>query len=177
MAFSADGRYAIAWADATKIKTTPPKTQGFQDITVLDLVNGTSTILAVGYRPVLVGFAANAPRAYAVTQDGVAIVDVPNATLTKNVLISDTPTEDPGTRDVFVTKDGNNAYIRRDNSNVPESSRYLSQERNARAIDSVVIRDEYPHRAAHFSVSNTNEQSNSGESASNLITVQAPICH
>ncbi len=118
MAFSADGRYAIVWADARKVKTPPPKTQGFQDLTVLDLMTGSSTILAVGYRPVLVGFAANAPRAYAVTQDGVAIVDVPNATLTKNVLISDTPTEDPGTRDVFVTKDGNNAYIRRDNSNV-----------------------------------------------------------
>ncbi|HEY8076920.1 MAG TPA: hypothetical protein VIF62_22490, partial [Labilithrix sp.] len=67
LAFSADGHFAIAWADARKV-TTPPKTEGFQDLTVIDLASGVSTILAVGYRPVAVGFASGAPRAYAVTQ-------------------------------------------------------------------------------------------------------------
>ena len=50
---------------------------------------------------------AETPRAYAVTQDGVAIIDLSGLpTVKKNVAISDTPNEDPGTRDVFVTKDG-----------------------------------------------------------------------
>lgn len=117
MVFSADGRFAIAWADARKVPDAP-RTEGFQDLTIIDLVQNTSTILAVGYRPVAVGFAAGALRAYAVTQDGVAIIDLASTpALTKNVAISNAPTEDPGTRDVFVTKDGQRAFVRRDGSN------------------------------------------------------------
>ncbi len=116
LAFSADGRFAIAWADAKKVPNAP-RTEGFQDLTVMDLQSKTSTILAVGYRPVAVGFAAGTPRAYAVTQDGVSIVDLSaTPTLVKNVAISDNPNEDPGTRDVFVTKDGAYAFVRRDGS-------------------------------------------------------------
>ncbi len=117
LVFSKDGRFAIAWADARKVPAAP-KTQGFQDLTVIDLQNNTSTILAVGYRPVAVGFAEGTLRAHAVTQDGVAILDLAQgAKVIKNVAISNTPTEDPGTRDVFVTKDGQRAFIRRDGSN------------------------------------------------------------
>jgi hypothetical protein len=117
LTFSKDGRFAIAWADARKLPNVP-KTQGFQDLTVIDLAAGTSTILAVGYRPVAVGFAEGEARAFAVTQDGVAIVDLSNAPkVTKNVAISNNPNEDPGTRDVFVTKDGKQAFVRRDGSN------------------------------------------------------------
>jgi hypothetical protein len=120
LVFSKDGRFAIAWADAKKLPAAP-KTQGFQDLTVIDLQSGTSTILAVGYRPVVVGFAeTNGPtaKAYAVTQDGVALLDLTGPPkVTKNVAISNTPTEDPGTRDVFVTKDGSRAFVRRDDSN------------------------------------------------------------
>jgi hypothetical protein len=121
LAFSSDGRWAIAWADSRKVPNAP-KTEGFQDLTVMDLANGTSTILAVGYRPVAVGFAepgggSTAARAHAVTQDGIAIVELGAAPrVVKNVAISATPTEDPGTRDVFVTKDGQRAFIRRDGS-------------------------------------------------------------
>lgn len=117
LSFSSDGRFAIAWADARKVKNAP-QTQGFQDLTVLDLTKGTSTILSVGYRPVTVGFSADAKSAFAVTQDGIAIVDLSAApVVTKNVAISDTPNEDPGSRDVAVTPDGALALIRRDNVN------------------------------------------------------------
>ena len=61
LAFSSDGHYAIAWADSRKVPTAP-RTEGFQDLTVLDLVAGTTTTLAVGYRPVSVGFAAGPAR-------------------------------------------------------------------------------------------------------------------
>lgn len=114
-AFSPDGRYAIAWADAKKLPTAP-RTEGFQDLTVLDLQVGTATILAVGYRPVTVGFASGTPRAYAVTQDGIAIVDPAAAKVLRNVNIADSPLEDPGTRDVSVTPDGQLAFVRRDGS-------------------------------------------------------------
>jgi hypothetical protein len=116
-AFSADGRYAIAWADA-KRSPSAPRTEGFQDLTVLDLQSGTSTILAVGYRPVTVGFASGPSRAYAVTQDGIAIVDPSSAPpkVLRNVNIADNPLEDPGTRDVSVTPSGQLAFVRRDGS-------------------------------------------------------------
>lgn len=112
LTFSADGRYAIAWADARKVPNAP-RTMGFQDLAVLDLVNGTSVILAVGYRPVAVGFGATG--AYAVTQDGIAVIDLAGL-VTKNVAISDNPNEDPGSRDVSVTPDGKTALVRRDGS-------------------------------------------------------------
>lgn len=114
---SADGHWAIAWTDARKV-TNAKKTQGFQDLTVIDLTGAHAPqVLAVGYRPLRVGFAGTT-EAYAVTQDGISIVDLTGATpeLTKNVAISDDPLEDPGTRDVSVTQDGSLALIRRDNN-------------------------------------------------------------
>jgi hypothetical protein len=116
VAFSEGGRFAIVWTDARKIPLAP-RTDGFQDLTVLDLEAGTSKILAVGYRPVAVGFAAGTTRAYAVTQDGIDVLELAGAggaVRVKNVPISDTPNDDPGTRDVVVTKDGATAFVRRD---------------------------------------------------------------
>ncbi|AKV02755.1 hypothetical protein AKJ09_09418 [Labilithrix luteola] len=116
VAYSADGRYAIAWADARKVDQAP-RTEGFQDLTILDLVAGTSYVVAVGYRPVAVGFAAGTTHAYAVTQDGIAILEASGTpAVTSNVAVSDTPNEDPGSRDVSVTPDGKVALIRRDGS-------------------------------------------------------------
>jgi hypothetical protein len=54
-----------------------------------------------------------------VTQDGIDILDLTAAPArTKSVPISDTPNEDPGTRDVVVTKDGAYAFVRRENQAV-----------------------------------------------------------
>lgn len=119
-AMSPDGHWAIAWTNATLLPSAPP-TEGFQDLTVIDLTGKVApTILAVGYRPISVGFTASSGRAWAVTQDGVAIIDVtlPSPAQVKNVAISDTPQEDPGTRDVSVTPDGSFALVRRDGSPV-----------------------------------------------------------
>ncbi len=110
------GRWAIAWADARQAGTTD-RTQGFQDLTVIDLTSVvTPTVLTVGYRPVTVGFTADDARAFAITQDGVAIVDLTGGSpqVIRNVPISDDPLEDPGTRDVSITPDGAFALVRRD---------------------------------------------------------------
>jgi hypothetical protein len=118
-ATSPDGRWAIAWADARTSPKNSDKTQGFQDLTVIDITGQIPPkVLAVGYRPVKVGFTAQGTRAYAVTQDGVALVDLTQPggpLLTKNVALSDDALEDPGTRDVSVTPSGAYALIRRDN--------------------------------------------------------------
>ncbi len=116
LVFSADGHFAIAWGDSRKVPKAP-KPDGFQDLTVMNLVTGTSTVLAVGYRPVAVGFAAGQARAFAISQDGIAILDLTSdPQVIKNVAVSDTPNDDPGSRDVSVTPNGNVALIRRDGS-------------------------------------------------------------
>jgi hypothetical protein len=92
-ALSPSGRWAIAWADATRIANTDP-TQGFQDIAVLDLslVNPRpATILAVGYRPSQVAFSQDETRAFAVTQEGISVVDLlggPRPQVTQNYALS-----------------------------------------------------------------------------------------
>lgn len=116
-AVSANGRWAIAWADVSKA-TKPDITQGFQDLSVLDLTGNTpATILAVGYRPVKVAFSADATHAFAVTQDGISVVDLTGATplVTANDATSDNPVTDVGTHDVSFTPDGAYALVRRDN--------------------------------------------------------------
>lgn len=114
------GKWAIAWTDARTILGAD-KTQGFQDLTVIDLeAKLAPTVLTVGYRPVAVGFTSDDSRAFAITQDGVAIVDLTGASpqVIRSVPISDDPLEDPGTRDVSITPDGGYALVRRDGSPV-----------------------------------------------------------
>jgi hypothetical protein len=73
---SASGRWAIAWTNSTLITTTDP-TQGFQDIAVLDLSGARAPqTLSVGYRPSQVAFSGDETRAFAVTQDGISVVDL-----------------------------------------------------------------------------------------------------
>jgi len=115
-AVSSDGRWAIAWGDATRA-TNPDPTQGFQDISVLDLTQKVApVILTVGYRPVTLAFASDGKHAFAVTQDGVSVVDLTGAApvVTKNFPLSTDPNDDPGTRDVSITPDGSYALVRRD---------------------------------------------------------------
>ncbi|MFO0761498.1 MAG: hypothetical protein U0359_33775 [Byssovorax sp.] len=115
-AVSADGRWAIAWTDARRVKMPDP-IEGYQDITVLDLSKGAekSVPLSVGYRPVAIAFDAAADRAFAVTQDGISVVslDGDGPMVTKNVALGDKPSP-AGTQDVSITPDGAYALVRRD---------------------------------------------------------------
>ncbi|HZO14554.1 MAG TPA: hypothetical protein VFB62_14875, partial [Polyangiaceae bacterium] len=72
-AISADGRWATAWTDAREVENVDPL-DGYQDITVLDLHERVATPLAVGYRPVEVGYDVASSRLFAVTQDGVSVI-------------------------------------------------------------------------------------------------------
>ena len=115
-AVSGDGRWAIAWGDATK-ETNPDPTEGFQDISVLDLSGKVAPVnLSIGYRPVELAFSGDDKRAFAVTQDGVSVVDLAGSSpqVTNNFPLSNDPNDDPGTRDVSITPDGAFALVRRD---------------------------------------------------------------
>lgn len=115
-AVAPNGLTAIAWTDARR-EASAPKTLGFQDVCIVDLATRRSTVLAVGYRPVAIGFSAAGDKAFAVTQDGVSVVELATASgprVSKNVALSDAPLEDPGSRDVSLTPDGAYALVRRD---------------------------------------------------------------
>jgi hypothetical protein len=74
-AISPLGRFAIAWTDASLVSNAAP-TQGFQNIAVMDLSLSKSTTLAVGFRPVQLAFSADESHAFAVTEDGISVLDL-----------------------------------------------------------------------------------------------------
>jgi DNA-binding beta-propeller fold protein YncE len=114
---SPDGRFAIAWTDASRVKQPDP-VDGYQDITVLDLTTGaeTSTALSVGYRPVSVAFDQAMTRAFVVTQDGIAVLSLDQGApvVTRNIKFVTGAAEDGATRDVAITPDGAYALVRPD---------------------------------------------------------------
>jgi hypothetical protein len=82
---SPTGRWGIAWTDSTFIANADA-TQGFQSLAVMDLGAtavgtrpGPSTILAVGYRPVQIAFTKDDSHAFAVTEDGISVIDLTGA--------------------------------------------------------------------------------------------------
>ena len=114
---SPDGRFAIAWTDRRKATHLDP-TDGLQDITVLELGDGgalSSTRLSVGYRPSAIAFDALSRRAFAVTEDGISIIDLtPGAVrLAELVPLPSTRRAQP---DVSITRDGSRALARIDGS-------------------------------------------------------------
>ncbi len=114
---SKDGRWAIAWTDARLVTNADP-IDGFQDIALLDLASEDerSIPLTVGYRPVEVAFDDVTSRAFAVTQDGITVIDLEDddPAVVENVALSEDPLEDTLTRDVAITPDGELALVRRD---------------------------------------------------------------
>ena len=116
---SGDGRWAIAWTDARRIKNADAN-EGYQDVTVIDLdplAAKPKTIVSVGFRPVSVSFAADGSKAFAVTEDGISVVELGGAggtRVSKNVIITDDATENADTRDVSLTPSGGLAVIRRE---------------------------------------------------------------
>ena len=121
LAVSDNGGWAIAWTDARRVKNAAAN-DGYQDLTVINLDRAAAkpkTIVTAGFRPVSVAFSADGRQAFAVTEDGITVVDLTDAAgprVTKNVIITDDPTENADTRDVSLTASGGLAIIRREGS-------------------------------------------------------------
>jgi hypothetical protein len=117
---SKSGRWAIAWSDAVKVPGADP-TQGFQDVTVVDLAPATPTAVRinVGYRPTRIFIADDEQRAFAVTEPGISVIELDDglgAFVSQDVPVTDDPLENPASRDVSMTPDGAYALVRRDDS-------------------------------------------------------------
>ncbi|HMJ55913.1 MAG TPA: hypothetical protein VK540_27775 [Polyangiaceae bacterium] len=78
-AISPDGKWAIAWTDVSRV-VRPDVIEGFQQISIIDLEDDAAPsrvpVRTVGFRPSSITFAANPPRAFAVTEDGITVVDL-----------------------------------------------------------------------------------------------------
>ncbi len=118
-ALSKGGHWAIAWTDAKNVPNADP-TQGFQDITVVDLSGtATATRLSVGYRPTRIFLSDDESRAFAITEPGVSVIELDSSLgpmVAKDVPVTDDPLENPASRDVSITPDGSYALVRRDGS-------------------------------------------------------------
>ncbi len=118
-AVSPGGKWAVAWTDASAMQNPDP-TDGFQDVTVIDLAPGkeSAKILSVGYRPARIGFASDETRAFAVTEPGISVIDLGAAGTSVSALVkvTDDPLDNPAARDVTLTPDGDWALVRRDGS-------------------------------------------------------------
>jgi hypothetical protein len=95
------GRWAIAWTNATRIPNADP-IRGFHDLAVLDLGGPQpATILAVGYRPSQVVFSQDEARAFAVTEDGISVIDLrAQPIVTQNLALSPAAAADASAPDV-----------------------------------------------------------------------------
>ncbi|MEO8178794.1 MAG: hypothetical protein ABI895_08175 [Deltaproteobacteria bacterium] len=113
------GHFAIAWTDSAKA-TRPDATDGFQDITVLELPDGGTPIatrLTVGYRPSAFAFDAAGRRAFGITEDGISVVELAPRAVQLNRLVS-LPSTARTRPDVSVTPDGSRALARLEGSSL-----------------------------------------------------------
>lgn len=117
---SDDGRWAIAWSDARAFGALDP-TEGLQDVTVIDLARSPLEPLrfSVGYRPVKIEIDASGSRAYAVTQDGISVIELGDApSLGSDITLLSAAEElagaagEPVLEDVPITPDGRYALVR-----------------------------------------------------------------
>lgn len=117
-AITSDGRFAIAWTDAGVIKNPDPS-EGFQDITVLDLSakQPTSKRLSVGYRPARVFVDSDDQHVYVVTDAGIDVVELATddgPVVSREVAVSLNPANDTAHREIEMTPDGTLAFVRRE---------------------------------------------------------------
>ncbi|MEO8178793.1 MAG: hypothetical protein ABI895_08170 [Deltaproteobacteria bacterium] len=117
---SDDGHWAVAWSDAREFKRLDA-TEGLQDVTVLDLSKAPPALarFSVGYRPVKLQIDAAGTHVYAVTHDGISVIEL-GATprLSDDIgILSATDalsaeSGEPVLEDVPITRDGRYAVVR-----------------------------------------------------------------
>jgi hypothetical protein len=114
------GRFAIAWSDAAELGALDA-TEGLQDVTVIDLAATPPrpSRFSVGYRPLRVTIDAAEARAYAVTRDGISVLELGDTPrLLDDVLLVSAEEQlagalgEPVLEDVPLTRDGRFALVR-----------------------------------------------------------------
>jgi DNA-binding beta-propeller fold protein YncE len=113
-AVSPSGRFAIAWTDAA-LRERPDVLETFQDITLFLLEPGEESVLpiSVGARPSAFAFSADEAYAYAVTEQGLSVIELgPVPSVTDLVALDDDPLAEARGRDVAFSPDASYAVVR-----------------------------------------------------------------
>lgn len=112
-AVSEEGRWAVAWSDAREVDAPDP-TDGFQDVSLIDLDAERVTRLSVGYRPSQVVFDADERRIFVVAEPGISVVDLTADTPeTVDLIEVNSGAGDPvALEDIAITRDGSLALVR-----------------------------------------------------------------
>jgi DNA-binding beta-propeller fold protein YncE len=107
------GRWATAWTDARAVEAPDP-TDGFQDISIIDLEHDRVTRLSVGYRPSQVTYDASESRLFVVTEPGISVIELDaDAVETARLIeLAGDAMDGVVARDVSITRDGNTALVR-----------------------------------------------------------------
>lgn len=113
---SSEGRWATAWTDAREVENPDP-TDGFQDITLIDLDHHEVTRLSVGYRPNQVAYDADEERLFVVTEPGISVIDL-TGDAPETIELVTVDSESSRAADVNITPDGELALVRYDGRSV-----------------------------------------------------------
>jgi len=116
---SAEGKYAIAWTDATHLDGGAPDTlNGYSELTVIDLSASPpkSTRLSVGFRPSQVVFDAASEHAFAVVDEGISVLQLGKNPALSALLTVPSAGLSAHVRDVNIAPDGSFAVVRVDGS-------------------------------------------------------------
>jgi len=138
---SADGKYAIAWTDVTRLEGgVPDVVNGYSELTVLDLSASppSSTRLSVGFRPSQVVFDARAAHAFAVVDEGISVIELGKNPALSALLSVSEANLDSHVRDVNIAPDGSFAVVRVDGSRAIEIIDLASDDRQVLTLDSEV---------------------------------------
>ncbi|MBW2278008.1 MAG: hypothetical protein JRF63_10975 [Deltaproteobacteria bacterium] len=119
------GSYAVSWFDLNKAVAQAggldfvDQIGSFQDVTVIDLTPGEehAVDLTVGFRPREVEFDEAGTRAFVVTEDGISVIDLEQATdegpsIVPPIPVTGDPFADPETIEVDIVSTGSYAIIR-----------------------------------------------------------------
>jgi hypothetical protein len=116
-AVSDRGRWAVAWSDARAVEAPDP-TDGFQDVSLVDLEAKRVTRLSVGYRPSQIVFDEDERNIFVVAEPGISVVDLTADTPeTVDLIEVSSVTGDPvALADIAITRDGSLALVREEGS-------------------------------------------------------------
>jgi hypothetical protein len=113
------GQFAVIWFDLVRARQDgTPMSGSFQDVVVAALARGqeTAVALSVGFRPRAVQFDAAGARAYAITEDGVSVIDLADAIQHGPKIVPPIAVAAPGTSpddlEVAVVATGDYAVVR-----------------------------------------------------------------
>lgn len=112
-AVSNAGRWAAAWTDAREVEAPDP-TDGFQDVSLVDLSDERVIRLSVGYRPSQVVFDADSSRIFVVAEPGISVIDLttPTPEAIDLVEITSATGDALALDDIAITPDGRVALVR-----------------------------------------------------------------